>query len=49
MELKKQSNRTTRLVRPWTERTCGEAVDHAGRAGCSKGTGCVGVADLRGN
>ena len=27
-ELKKQSNRTTRLVRQWRERTCGEAADH---------------------
>ena len=48
-ELKKQSNRTTRPVRPWTERNCCEVADCVSRAGCGEGTGCTGRADLRRN
>ena len=46
MELKKQSNRTTRPVRQWMERNLGKVADSAGRAGCSKETGCTGGPDL---
>ena len=49
MELKKQSNRTTRPVRRWTERNQGKAVDPAGRAGYSEEAGYAVGADLRGN
>ena len=33
MELNKQSTRTTRQVRQWTERNQGKAADHGGGAG----------------
>ena len=49
MELKKQSNRTTRPVRRWTERNQGKAVDPTGRAGYSEEAGYAVGADLRGN
>ena len=48
MGLKRQSNRTTRPVRQWTERTHVK-VDPAGGAGCGEVAGCAGGADLRGN
>ena len=38
-ELKKQSTRTTRLVRGRMERICGKAADHAGGAGCGEVAG----------
>ena len=53
-ELKKQSNRTTRMVKQLTDRNLGEAggwpvqVYPAG-AGYGKVAGCVGGAKLRGN
>ena len=49
MELKKQSDRTTRWVRHQMERKHSEVVDCTCGAGCSKGAGCTGGADLRGN
>ena len=48
-ELKKQSNRTTRLVRWQMERNRGKAADRTGRAGHSKVVGCTGVADIMEN
>ena len=49
MELKKQSNRTTRLVRLQRKRNCGEQQTVRGWAGCNEAVGCVGGADLNGN
>ena len=46
-ELKKQSTRTTRLVRLQMERTHSEAADLTGRAGCGEVAGCMGRAYLR--
>ena len=48
-ELKKQSKRTSRLVRQRMKRNCSEATDHGDGAGCSASAGCEGGADLRGN
>ena len=48
-ELKKQSNRITRLVRWQMERNRGKAADRTGRAGHSKVVGCTGVADIMEN